>query len=84
MQRGRHRARYRGLCQGGLGRHPDKGIPVIETVVPHEMLYLADEVFSARPQPIIESCRQIFGASTERGLIGTEWLSPVFAAAAVK
>jgi branched-chain amino acid aminotransferase len=83
----------------------DNGIPVIETLVPREMLYIADEVFfsgtAAEITPIRSIDRIVIGKGhrgpvTEQlqneyfGVItGTRpdrygWLSPVYAAAAVK
>jgi branched-chain amino acid aminotransferase len=81
------------------------GIPLVETIVPREMLYIADEVFfsgtAAEITPIRSIDRIVIGKGhrgpvTERlqteffGVInGTTpdrygWLSPVYAAAAVK
>jgi len=81
------------------------GIPVIETIVPREMLYIADEVFFSGTAAEITPIRSIDritigkghrGPVTEKlqteffGVInGTRpdrhgWLSPVYAAAAVK
>jgi branched-chain amino acid aminotransferase len=78
---------------------------VIETIVPREMLYIADEVFfsgtAAEITPIRSIDRIVIGKGhrgpvTERlqneffGVIGGTkpdkygWLSPVYAAAAVK
>jgi branched-chain amino acid aminotransferase len=83
----------------------DSAIPVIETLVPREMLYIADEVFfsgtAAEITPIRSIDRMVIGKGrrgpvTEQlqneyfGVIkGTRpdrygWLSPVYAAAAVK
>jgi len=83
----------------------DTGIPVIETLVPREMLYIADEVFFSGTAAEITPIRSIDritigkgrrGPVTEKlqteffGVInGTRpdrhgWLSPVYAAAAVK
>jgi branched-chain amino acid aminotransferase len=83
----------------------DNGIPVIETIVPREMLYIADEVFFSGTAAEITPIRSIDritigkghrGPITEKlqteffGVInGTRpdrygWLSPVYAAAAVK
>jgi branched-chain amino acid aminotransferase len=83
----------------------DNGIPVVETLIPREMLYIADEVFfsgtAAEITPIRSIDRIVIGKGhrgpvTERlqteffGVInGTTpdrygWLSPVYAAAAVK
>jgi branched-chain amino acid aminotransferase len=83
----------------------DNGIPVIETLVPREMLYIADEVFfsgtAAEITPIRSIDRIVIGQGhrgpvTEQlqneyfGVIAGSrpdrygWLSPVYAAAAVK
>ena len=83
----------------------DNDIPVIETIVPREMLYIADEVFFSGTAAEITPIRSIDkikigkghrGPITEKlqseffGVInGTRpdrhgWLSPVYAAAAVK
>ena len=83
----------------------DRGIPVVETLVPREMLYIADEVFFSGTAAEITPIRSIDripigkgrrGPVTERlqkeffaVIDGTApdrhgWLSPVYAAAAVK
>jgi branched-chain amino acid aminotransferase len=83
----------------------DNGIPVIETLIPREMLYIADEVFfsgtAAEITPIRSIDRIVIGKGhrgpiTEQlqneyfGVINGSrpdrygWLSPVYAAAAVK
>jgi len=83
----------------------DCGIPVVETLVPREMLYIADEVFfsgtAAEITPIRSIDRIVIGKG-RRGPIAEQlqneyfgiingakpdrygWLSPVYAAAAVK
>ena len=83
----------------------DNGIPVVETLVPREMLYIADEVFfsgTAAEITPIRSVDKIVIGKGRRGPITEQlqneyfgvingarpdkygWLSPVYAAAAVK
>ena len=82
----------------------DNGIPVVETIVPREMLYIADEVFFSGTAAEITPIRSIDRITSAKAIAARSpkgcrrsssecqrtkpdkygWLSPVYAAAAVK